>query len=196
MLICGPVYVGAGAGGACWAAAMIRGWLGNGLKSVMSGWFRITSLRSMFTGMGRVVAPGGTSIIWPARTFRNSRGFAVSDTRALPSSVINFLPRFASKITVVPVTATVTALFLMVPPPESLGTRSRIEPLSTFAVRPALLKLKIVFEPRRVIVRSGKVSSERDSPPVRTPVSSATLSFTAAGRAAASDGRSFTSRMI
>jgi hypothetical protein len=92
--------------------------------------------------------------------------------------------------------ATVTALFLIDPPPESFGTRNRIEPLSTFAVRPALLKLKIVFAPRRVMVRSAKVSSERESPPVRTPVSSETLSFKAASRAAASVGSSLTSRMI
>ena len=200
MLILGPLVLGGGAGGGgcCWAAARIRGRLGNGLKSVMSGWFSITSFKSMLTGIGNVVAPAGTSSIWPARTLRESPGFDVSETRARPSSVINllFVPRLPSKITVVPVIATVTALFLMVPPPESLGTRSKIEPLSTFAVRPALLKLKIVFEPRRVIVRSGKVSSERESPPVFTPVSSETLSFTAAGRSAASDGSSFTSRMI
>jgi hypothetical protein len=101
-----------------------------------------------------------------------------------------------SKITVVPVTATVTALDLMAPPPEFFGTRRRIEPLSSWTLRPALLKLKIVFEPRRVMVRSAKVSSERESPPVRTPVSSRTVSFTTAGRAAASEGRSFTSRII
>ena len=102
----------------------------------------------------------------------------------------------ASKITVVPVIATVTALLRIVPPPESFGTRNKIEPLSTFAVRPDLLKLKIVFAPSRVIVRSGKVNSDRESPPVRTPVSSETLSFKLASRAAASAGSSFTSRMI
>jgi hypothetical protein len=59
-----------------------------------------------------------------------------------------------------------------------------------------LLKLKIVLAPRRVIVRSEKVSSDLDSSPVRTPVSSETLSFTIASRGSAWEGRSFTSRMI
>ena len=189
---------GGGDGCFCFVAATIRGWLGSGLKSVMSGWFRIRSSRSMSTGIGSVVAPAGTSSIWPARTVRNSRGLTVSEKRALPSSVVNLLsvPRLPSKMTVVPVIATVTALFLMVAPPESFGTRSRIEPLSTFAVRPALLKLKIVFAPRRVMVRSGKVSSERESSPVFMPVSSETLSSTAAGRSASSDGSRVTSRII
>src|SRR5947207_1449014 len=99
-------------------------------------------------------------------------------------------------MTVVPVTATVTALVLMDSPPESLGTRRRIEPLSILSLRPALLKLKIVLGASRVMVRSEKVSSEGESPPVRTPVSSATRSLTTAARAAASDGRSLTSRTI
>ncbi len=198
ILMFGPLVLGGGGAGACCcAAARIRGRLGSGLKSVMSGWLRITSFRSIFTGIGRVVAPAGTSNIWPARTVRGSPGLDVSETRALPSSVINllFVPRLPSKMTVVPVIATVTAMFLIVPPPESFGTRSRIEPLSTFAVCPALVKLKIVFEPSRVIVISGKVSSEREPPPVLTPVSSETLSLTAAGRSSALEGSSFTSRM-
>jgi hypothetical protein len=122
----------------------------------------------------------------------------VKESRELPSSVINLLAPsgLASKITVVPVMATVTALFLIAPPPEFFGTRNRIEPLSTFAVRPASLKLKIVLAPSRVMVRSAKVNSDRDSSPVRTPVSSATLSLMSASRGSASDGRSFTSRMI
>ena len=62
MLIFGPVVRGGGGGCSC-AAAMMSGRLGNGLKSVMSGWFRITSLMLMFTGIGSVVAPAGTSSI-------------------------------------------------------------------------------------------------------------------------------------
>ena len=42
----------------------------------------------------------------------------------------------------------------------------------------------------------GESKFERESPPVRTPVSSRTLSFTTAGRAAASEGRILTSRII
>ena len=64
MAIRGPVVLGGGGAGAgCCAAAMMRGRLGNGRKSVMSGWFCITSLRLMFTGIGSVVAPAGTSSI-------------------------------------------------------------------------------------------------------------------------------------
>jgi hypothetical protein len=112
--------------------------------------------------------------------------------------VVNWLcpSGLLSKITVVPVMATVTALLRIEPPPEFFGTRSRIEPLSTFAVRPLLLKVKIVFAPSRVIVRSGNVSSERESPPVRTPVSSLTWSFKAAARGSALAGKRLTSRMI
>jgi hypothetical protein len=122
----------------------------------------------------------------------------VNESRELPTSVIKRLMPSGpeTKITVVPVKATVTAVLLIEPPPEFFGTRNRIEPLSTFAVRPALLKLKIVLAPRRVMVRSPKVSSDRDSSPVRTPVSSDTLSLISASRGSAWDGRIFTSRMI
>jgi hypothetical protein len=87
----------------------------------------------MSTGVGRVVAPAGTSSICPARTLRDTPGLLVKESRELPSSVINRVPPFASvsKITVVPVMATVTALVLIEPPPEFFGTRKRIEPLST-----------------------------------------------------------------
>jgi hypothetical protein len=143
-------------GGCRFVTARIAGRLGNGLKSTIKGCVRISSSRSMSTGMGKVVAPGGTSNIWPARTFRHSFGFVLRATRAVPSSVVNRLcpSGLFSKITVVPVIATVTALLRIEPPPEFFGTRSRIEPLSTFAVRPLLLKVKIVFAPSRVIVRS------------------------------------------
>lgn len=164
----------------------------------MSGCVFINSSRSISTGRESVAAPGGTSSICPARTLRTRRGSFTRERRQRPSSVINLLWPAASdsKMTVVPVMATVTLFVVMAPPRESFGTRRRIEPLSSFAVRPALLKLKIVSAPRRVMVRSENVSSERDSPPVRTAVSSETLSFTAAGRASAWDGRSLTSRMI
>ena len=185
-------------GGCCLIAAMINGRLGSGWKSTISGCVCISRSRSMFTGLGRVVAPAGTSSIWPARTFRNKLGLLLNDRFAVPSRVMSLLAPsgVVSKITVVPVTATVTTLLRMVPPPEFLGTRSKTEPASRFTVRPALLKLKIVFAPSRVIVRSAKVSSERESPPVRTPVSSVTLSSTRASRESAFDGSNFTSRMI
>ena len=183
----GGGLLGVRGGGRCSATAMINGWLGNGRKSTINGWVRINSLRSMYTGIGSVVAPAGTSSICPARTLRNWPGLFVKKSRELPSSVINRLEPSgpASKITVVPVMATVTVLFLMAPPPEFFGTRNRIEPLSRFAVRPASLKLKIVLAPRRVMVRSAKVSSDRDSSPVRTAVSSATLSLMSASRGSA-----------
>jgi hypothetical protein len=103
--------------------------------------------------------------------------------------------RADSRITVVPVIPTETALVVMRAPPESFGTRRSIEPLLKSTLRPALLKLKDVFAPRRVIVSSRKVSSDRESSPVRTPVPSFTLSFTTADFAADLEGRSLTSRM-
>jgi hypothetical protein len=54
----GRVLVG---GGACRTTCLMSGSLGSGLKSTISGWVRISSSRSMFTGIGNVVAPGGTS---------------------------------------------------------------------------------------------------------------------------------------
>jgi hypothetical protein len=185
-------------GGCRLVTARIAGRLGNGLKSTIKGCVRINSSRSIVTGEGKSVAPGGTSNIWPARTVRHWLGFVLRAMRAVPSSVVNLLcpSGVLSKITVVPVMATVTALLRIDPPPESFGTRSRIEPLSTFAVRPLLLKVKIVFAPSRVIVRSWNVSSERESPPVRTPVSSLTWSFRAAARGSALAGKRLTSRMI
>ena len=55
------------------------------------------------------------------------------------------------------------------------------------------LKLKIVFAPKRVRVRSVNVSSVRESAPVRTAVPLRMLSFTTAGRGAACPGSSLTS---
>src|SRR4029077_11418688 len=92
-----------------------------------------------------------------------------------------------------PVTDAVTAAVLICPPPEPFGTLKRIEPLFKLMVRVPPLKLKIVCEPRRVIVISCKVSSVPDSTPVRTAVSSRTRSLTEAGRGAAFDGNKRTS---
>src|SRR5260370_42231892 len=75
------------------------------------------------------------------------------------------------------------------------GTSKRMAPLVTFSSRAASLKLKIVFSPSRVTVRSAKVNSARDSVPVRTAVPRPTFSFTAAGRGAAFEGSSRTSRI-
>src|SRR4029077_18413012 len=50
-----------------------------------------------------------------------------------------------------------------------------------------------VFSPNRVMVRSAKVNSARDSPPVLTEFPSFSLSFTLAGRGAAPDDKRRTS---
>src|SRR4051794_17317021 len=71
----------------------------------------------------------------------------------------------------------------MAPPPRS---RFRVPSL----------KLKSVFSPRRVMVRSLKVSSARDSIPVRTAVPLLMRSFRLALRGAAWTGSSFTSLMM
>ena len=81
-------------------------------------------------------------------------------------------------------------------PPESVGTRNRMAPFSTFRLRPFSSKEKMLFAPIRVMVRSAKVSSARESIPVCTAVSSRTLSSTTAGLGAALDNRSSTSRII
>ncbi len=94
---------------------------------------------------------------------------------------------------VVPVIAAVTAEVLIRAPPEFFGTRRSIAPPPRSRLRVPSLKLKIVFAPRRASVASVKVSSARDSSPVRTAVPSRTGSLTLAGRGAAWAGRSFTS---
>ena len=85
---------------------------------------------------------------------------------------------------VVPVIAAVTAAVLIVAPPEPFGTWKRTAPLPRFKVRVPSLKLKIVFAPRRVMVRSAKVNSLRDCVPVRTAEPVRTSSLTTAGRGA------------
>ena len=49
--------------GCRFVTARIAGRLGNGLKSTIKGCVRINSSRSMLTGMGKVLAAGGTSNI-------------------------------------------------------------------------------------------------------------------------------------
>ena len=90
------------------------------------------------------------------------------------------------------VTATV-AIFASAP---FRGTCRRTAPPPRLIWRAPSLKLKIVFAPRRVIVKSRKVSSERESAPVRTAVPASTLSFTTAARAAACPGSNLTSLII
>src|SRR5262249_33211202 len=63
-------------------------------------------------------------------------------------------------------------------------TARRTLPLLRSTSRVLALRLKIVFAPSRVIVRSLKVSSARDSFPVRRALSNVSLSFTTAGRGA------------
>src|SRR2546423_7650361 len=96
-------------------------------------------------------------------------------------------------MTVVPVIAAVTAAVWIFAPPDPFGTRRRIAPLFRSTVRLPSLKRKIVFAPRRAMVRSPKVNSARDSTPVRTAVSPRTVSLSVAGRGAACAGRIFTS---
>jgi hypothetical protein len=50
-------------GGCRFVTARIAGRLGNGLKSTIKGCVRINSSKSMLTGIGKSVAPGGTSNI-------------------------------------------------------------------------------------------------------------------------------------
>src|ERR1041385_161173 len=99
-------------------------------------------------------------------------------------------------MTVVPVIAAVTAAVWIFAPPEPFGTRSRIAPFPRSTVREPSLKLKIVFAPKRAIVRSPKVSSARESAPVRTAVFPRTVSLVVAGRGAASGDWIFTSFTI
>ena len=77
--------------------------------------------------------------------------------------------------------AAVTAAVWIVALGAPGGTSSRTEPRSRFRSRVPSFKLKIVFSPRRVMVRSVKVNSARDCVPVRTAVPWLTLSFIAAG---------------
>ncbi len=96
-------------------------------------------------------------------------------------------------MTVVPVIAAVIAAVLICAPPAFFGTRSSMAPPPSSNFRVPWLKLKIVLAPRRAIVLSVKVSSARDSKPVRTAVPLRTSSLMCAGRGAACAGRSFTS---
>src|SRR6266446_43049 len=108
---------------------------------------------------------------------------------------MNFTGGPVAKKAVPPITAAVTAALLILAGGAFDGTSRRMVPLVTFSSRARSLKLKIVFSPSRVTVRSEKVNSARDSVPVRTAVPRPTFSFTAAGRGAAFEGSSRTSRI-
>jgi hypothetical protein len=101
----------------------IRFWLGNGRKSAKSGDFNSSAV-FMFTGDGIFVAPAGTSTICPALTNTDSRGYLISAARAPPSKTFKIVrPAFLdSKMTVVPVMATETALVAICAPPAFFGT--------------------------------------------------------------------------
>jgi hypothetical protein len=104
-------------------ALAIRPWLGNGGKSAKSGDFNSSAV-FMFTGCGILVAPAGTSTICPDLTNTDSRGYLISDARAPPSKTFNMVRPafFDSKMTVVPVMATETALVAICAPPTFFGT--------------------------------------------------------------------------
>jgi len=80
------------------------------------------------------------------------------------------------------VPATVATAVLILPLPERFGTYNKTLPLAKSKSRAPSPKLKTVFAPSRVNVRSVKVSSARESLPVRTAAPGLTLSFTEAGR--------------
>src|SRR5438552_15480921 len=96
---------------------------------------------------------------------------------------MNFVGGPVAKRAVPPVIAAVTADVLTLTAGALGGICRRTAPLVRSSSRDPCLKLKTVFAPSRVIVRSVKVSSARDSTPVRTPIPWMTLSFTAAGAA-------------
>jgi len=97
---------------------------------------------------------------------------------------MNFVGGPVAKRAVPPVIAAVTADVLILTAGALGGICRRTAPLVRSTSRAPCLKLKTVFAPSRVSVRSVKVSSARDSTPVRTPIPWVTLSFTAAGRGA------------
>jgi hypothetical protein len=63
----------------------------------------------------------------------------------------------------VPVTAAVIAPACTLPPPAPFGEENSIVPPSRVISRPPAKKRKSVFEPTRVMVRSGNLNSARDS---------------------------------
>jgi hypothetical protein len=105
-------------------------------------------------------------------------------------------PGLNSKIAVPPVTPAVKAGVVIWTAGAFFGTCRSMAPLPKFSSRVPSLKLKIVFAPRRVMVASVKVSSARDSMPVRTAVPCCTSSLTAAGLGAAWPESNLTSLMI
>src|SRR6266567_1581271 len=109
---------------------------------------------------------------------------------------MNFVGGPVVKSAVPPITETVTATVLALAGAAPLGTARRIVPLVRSTSRAPALRLKIVFAPSRVIVRSVNVSSARDSFPVRTALCNVTLSFTTAGRGAPCASNNRTSSII
>jgi hypothetical protein len=131
-----------------------------------------------------ICPPGASQTISPAWTVIANSGCPVGQTRPVPSKTMN-LPVAASKIAVPPLIAADTAAALTLTSAAPGGIWIRIAPLLIFKSRVPGLKLKTVFDPRRVMVRSVKVSSVRESVPVRTAVPNFTSSLTTAGRGAA-----------
>src|SRR5437773_9756387 len=109
---------------------------------------------------------------------------------------MNFVGGPVAKNAVPPITETVTATVLALAGAAPLGTARRIVPLVRSTSRAPALRLKIVFAPSRVIVRSVNVSSARDSFPVRTALCNVILSFTTAGRGAPCASNNRTSSII
>src|SRR5260370_8124695 len=97
---------------------------------------------------------------------------------------MNFVAGPVANRAVAPILPAVTPAVLILAAGAFEGTSKRMAPLVTFSSQAASLKLKMVFSPSRVTVRSEKVNSARDSVPVRTAVPTQTFSFTPAGRAA------------
>ncbi len=77
-------------------------------------------------------------------------------------------PGLYSIMVVVPVIPAVTVAVRIVAPPAFFGTWSRKDPLSIAMSREPDVNRNTEFAPMRVIVWSGKLSSARDSRPVRT----------------------------
>ena len=162
---------------------------------------------STVEGLGKLRTLAATEIICPAPTRTDSPRRPASESRTVPSSTMSLtvpaaqnrqlrraetelflqsprpqgLPGLYSIMTVVPVMAAVTGALRMVAPPASLGTWSKIAPLSRSSARVPRSKLKTVFSPKRASVWSGKVSCARDSSPVRTSEPPPTVSPTLAG---------------
>src|SRR6266516_3132005 len=98
-----------------------------------------------------------------------------------------------SAIAVKLVPATVANLVLILAPPEFFGAYNNMLPLAKS--KDPSPKLRTLFAPSRANVRSVKVTSARESLPVRTAVPAWTLSFIEAGRGAACGASNCTLRI-